>query len=286
MRDLSVIIPARNEEFLPETVRSVLINKRADTEVIVVADGYKPDLEPFNDLKIIILPNVKGQRFAVNHGVKLSESRYVMKLDAHCAMDEGFDVKLMLRHRPGDVSVPSMYALYAFDWVCDCGHRYAQGPEPIQCDQCGRQTFHKDIVFEKQGHPMDFWRISDDMICVRSDRMHHSTDVFESMCHLGCAFFMTRKRYFDFGGLDENHDSYGQMGVEIACKAWLSGGRFVVNRSTWFAHLMRNQTGFLHPYPLDGNQVIHAINYSRDLWSNDKWPSAVRKYIWLKQKFA
>ena len=40
--DLSVLIAARNEEFLNRTVEDVLAKKRGNTEVIVVCDGNWP----------------------------------------------------------------------------------------------------------------------------------------------------------------------------------------------------------------------------------------------------
>ena len=54
LKDLSVIIAARNEEFLPNTISSVLSASTADTEVIVVLDGYTPDppigASPYNPI--------------------------------------------------------------------------------------------------------------------------------------------------------------------------------------------------------------------------------------------
>ena len=37
--DLSVVIPARNEEFLAQTIFNVLENREADTQVLVMLDG-------------------------------------------------------------------------------------------------------------------------------------------------------------------------------------------------------------------------------------------------------
>ena len=39
MRDLSILIPARNEVFLEQTIKNILENAEADTEVIAVLDG-------------------------------------------------------------------------------------------------------------------------------------------------------------------------------------------------------------------------------------------------------
>ena len=44
MTDVSVIIPARNEEFLQQTIDDVLSNIRADSEVIAILDGYWPEV--------------------------------------------------------------------------------------------------------------------------------------------------------------------------------------------------------------------------------------------------
>lgn len=289
MRDLSVIIPARNEEFLKNTVESVLANKRADTEVIVFADGYSPKLDMHPDLVILHASNPVGQRAAINRAVEISTGKYIMKLDAHCAVDVGFDMKLIARgNRYEDTIVPSMYELHAFDWLCvNCGTRTFQGPEPDECDICRGVTFARVIVFDKGNNPpRDYWRIGRNLTVIEDKKRSPSRQVLEDiMCHLGCCFFMRRTRFHELGGMDENHGSYGQMGVEIACKAWLSGGRLVLNRSTWFAHITRNQAGFMHPYALDGKQVMHAINYSRDLWQNDKWPLAARKFNWLIERF-
>ena len=45
-KDLSVIIPARNEMFLQQTIANILENIEADTEVIAVCDGSWPDPPP------------------------------------------------------------------------------------------------------------------------------------------------------------------------------------------------------------------------------------------------
>jgi cellulose synthase/poly-beta-1,6-N-acetylglucosamine synthase-like glycosyltransferase len=41
--DVSILIPARNEEHLQRTISSILANIEADTEIIAVLDGYWPD---------------------------------------------------------------------------------------------------------------------------------------------------------------------------------------------------------------------------------------------------
>ena len=99
---------------------------------------------------------------------------------------------------------------------------------------------------------------------------------------------MSRNRFHELEGCDEKHGGWGQFGVEFACKSWLSGGRHVVNKKTWFAHMFRTkpQHQFGFPYQLSGNAQTKAQEYSRDLWLNNKWQKAVRPLQWILDKFA
>src|SRR3989344_3549303 len=93
MKDLSILIPARNEMFLKNTIDDILKNIEADTEVIAILDGLwaKPEIPQHARVKIIYVPESVGQRAATNLACKLSKAKYVMKIDAHCSFDKGFD---------------------------------------------------------------------------------------------------------------------------------------------------------------------------------------------------
>ena len=62
------------------------------------------------------------------------------------AFDQGFDRKLIEPYDTGelaatDVTVPLMYNLHAFDWICDrCGLVTYQGPTKTGCVKCGWRT--------------------------------------------------------------------------------------------------------------------------------------------------
>ena len=105
MSDLSVLIPARNEMFLQNTIDDVLKNIRGDTEIIVVLDGYESKAHPggtwpdygmpmHERVTVVHRPVSIGQRGATNEAARLSTSKYIMKLDAHCAVAQGFDVPI------------------------------------------------------------------------------------------------------------------------------------------------------------------------------------------------
>lgn len=140
--DLSVLIAARNEMFLADTVKDVLAHSRADTEVIVICDGAWPD-PPLDDqprVTVVYLPTSIGQRASVNLAARMSKATYVMKLDAHCSVGDGFDAALIAADRELDrddiTQIPSQYNLHAFNWRCRaCGRETYQGPTPTACQR-------------------------------------------------------------------------------------------------------------------------------------------------------
>jgi len=109
-------------------------------------------------------------------------------------------------------------------------------------------------------------------------------DICDMMTAQGACWFMHRQRFLDQGGLDERHGGWGQVGVEVACKAWLSGGRHVINKKTWFSHWFRKHMGGF-TYHLSGRDVDIARAHCRDLWVNNKWEGQVRPFSWLVRKF-
>jgi hypothetical protein len=96
----------------------------------------------------------------------------------------------------------------------------------------------------------------------------------------------TQDKYWELELCDESWGSWGQQGTEVALKTWLSGGRVICTRKTWYAHLFRTRPGFSWPYPNPGKSQERARKISRDLFLNDKWPKATRKLSWLIEKFA
>jgi hypothetical protein len=293
--DLSVIIPARNEVFLRKTIESVLENKRGNTEIIAVLDGAwaEPGIDDHKDVTLIHRAESKGQRASMNEAARLSTAKWIAKLDAHCRVSEGFDVVLRDGAEYDTALVPTMYNLHAFDWACSaCGHRTYQGPKPTVCSKCARQTPHEQVmVWEPRlSRKSEFYRFDKDLIFhywgSYSKRPEAEGDTVETMSLLGACFFMNRKRYWELGGADERHGSWGQQGVEVALANWLSGGRLATRRGCYFSHLFRTQPGFGFPYPQSQSAVDRARDYSRDLWLNNKWPKQTRPLSWLLERFA
>src|SRR3990172_10828265 len=145
--DLSIIIPARKEMFLTKTVEDILANIEGNTEIIVVEDGgwSDPGIPQNERVTIIYHPESIGQRASCNEAAKLSQAKYLMKCDAHCAFDKGFDRKMLEVIQKDWTLVPTMRNLHAFDWVCSNGHRRYQSPSG-PCTECGQETT-REIVW-------------------------------------------------------------------------------------------------------------------------------------------
>src|SRR5690606_17635243 len=147
------------------------------------------------------------QRAATNLGARISKAKYVMKVDAHCSFDKGFDRKLIEGfQQTGEyvVVVPVMRNLHAFDWVCPDGHRRYQGTSGV-CKECGKETV-RDIKWIGKKSPRS------DSYCFDSEphfqyfNAYRQRDIYkeqlktgftETMSLQGSAFMCTREKYFE-----------------------------------------------------------------------------------------
>lgn len=265
---LSVIIPARNEQYLERTIRNVLENARGEIEVLTVLDGWAPDPKiEIGDQRAIFFhfPVAIGQRAAINFAASKARGEYVMKLDAHCAVDEGFDVKLATDCGSDWTVIPRMYNLDIATWK----------------PKLHKLTDYMYIGLRENGELRTEYYTGQEY-----KRQHAKPDLIDdTMSCMGPGFFQRKARFLELGGCDEKHGGWGQQGIEVACKAWLSGGRLVVNKKTWFAHWFRGGSGPGFPYAIGGRDVERARAYSKDLWLNNKWPGAKRPFSWMLEKF-
>ena len=264
--DLTVIIPARNEIYLQRTIDSVLAAIEADTEVIAICDGYEPDPPLVADPRVTVLHHeqAQGQRQSINKAARMARGKFIMKLDAHCAVGPGFDRILCRDWQPWWTIVPRMYNLDVETW------------EPKR---------HKttDYMFagwnEKGELRAQYYKGKE-----RRELHRREALIDETMCCMGPGWFVNREWFLWNGGCDEEHGSWGQQGIEVSFKAWLSGGALMVDKNTWFAHWFRAGAGGF-PYSISQRDIDKARQYSMELWLQDKWPRATRTLRWLVEKF-
>lgn len=287
--DLSILIPARNEIFLARTIQDITEHAETDYEVIAVLDGGWPPIAIQDHPRVTLIyhPESIGQRAATNEAARISKGKYLMKVDAHCAFDQGFDRKMIELMEPDITMVPVMRNLHAFDWVCPNGHRRYQGPSGV-CTECGQPTT-MDIVWIPKTNPQSTaYRFDRDLHFQYWNEFGKAQKgvLTETMSLQGSCFLVTREKYFELDISSEEFHSWGQQGVEVACKTWLSGGRVLVNRTTWYAHMFRTQGGdFSFPYPNPQTLVNENRKKSKELFEQNKWKGAKLPFSWLIKKF-
>lgn len=303
--ELSIIIPARNEEFLARTIQDILEHVEANTEVIAVLDGTwaDPAISQHERVNIIYVPEAVGQRAAGNLGVKLAKGKYVMKVDAHCSFDQGFDRKMIeFFNEVGDdvTAVPIMKNLHVFDWKCySCGWKVYQDKLPQSeenvCQQCGEKNVKKKMVWQaKRGinsvsycfdaEPkfsyFEEWKHRPQFIKDKAEKGYTETMSLQGSC-----FMLSREKYWELNICDETLGNWGNQGIEVACKTWLSGGRVLVNHRTWYSHCFRTKSEFGFPWPVSGNDQNRTKKKVRDQLWEGRYDKAIYPVSWLVEKF-
>jgi glycosyltransferase involved in cell wall biosynthesis len=270
---LSVIIASRKEKYLQKTIDNVLENAEGEIEIIAVIDELLDGQVIKEDprVKVILHNSPIGQRQSINEGARIAQGKYIMKLDAHCAVDKGFDIKLAKDCEYNWTVIPRMYCLDIETWLPKMHKRI----DYMYISSKEDRTAESKDDRSNEGKPF------------RAQYYRHQpkNDIMidDIMCCMGPGFFMHKDRFWELGGCDEGHGGWGQQGIEVSLKAWLSGGALKVNKNTWFAHWFRPGVGF--PYQISGKDQIRAREYSQDLWFNNKWDKQVRDIYWLARKF-
>jgi glycosyltransferase involved in cell wall biosynthesis len=299
MTDLSILIPARNETFLKNTVEDILQHIEADTEIIALLDGQwtNPPLEQNDRVNLIYVNKVVGQRAGTNLACKLARGKYVMKVDAHCAFDQGFDRKMIEGFaKSGDnvTMLPIMRNLWVFDWVCPkCSHVEYQDRVPT-CPECGTEM-KKELkwIAKKSPRSVSYAFDAEPKFCYFEDWKHRpefikqkqETGLTETMSIQGSCFMLTREKYWELNISDDTLGNWGNQGVQVACATWLSGGRILINHNTWYAHLFRTKSNFSFPWPVSGKDQRKTKENVKELFWQKGHPKQIRPVSWLVKKF-
>jgi len=266
---LSIIIPSRNERFLDNTVDDLLKKAEGEIEVIPVLDE---GIYFNNDKRVNILKHFSplGMRRSINDGVKVARGEYIMKLDGHCLLDEGFDKKLIDNCDDDWVVIPRRKRLDAENW-------------------CVQEVGKPDIDSMYLSYPDDpndrggvglHGRIWKERILKRLNIL-----IDEDLSAQGSCWFM-KKKYFDFLDLmdEKNYGEFGSEMQEIGLKAWLSGGKLMRNKKTWYAHLHKGKK-YGRGYRLDKKEFTKANLYTNKWITNSAWKKQTKPFNWLIKRF-
>ena len=261
MPTVSVIIPTRNEIYLQKTVSDILTKATGDIELIVILDGYwpTPPLPEDNRLKIIHRGTPRGMRAAINAGAALAKGKFLLKTDAHCMFAEGFDTVLANDCQEDWVVVPRRYALDPEKWE----------------------------VVDNPKYPIDYMYLSSDLHGVVWDEKNKDESLKdklldETMSNQGSVWFMP-KSYFEKLDLmdEETYGTFWNEFQEIGLKCWLSGGRVMVDKKTWYAHWHKTDG---RGYSLSGNDQSQALA-AVEKWKKKGWHKQTLPLSWLVDHF-
>ena len=259
---LSIVIPSYKDPLLQRTIDDILEHARGEIEIIVVIDGYSLEKPLKEDPRVSVLKfeENQGMRAAINFGVAASKGEYIMKCDEHCAFDEGFDVKLLSKIEDNWIVTPRRYKLDTEKWqVID---------EPA-IDYERLVTNRPDKITGV------YWT---NRAIQRKDVLIDETMVFQGSC-----WVMSRKHWNFLGGLqEEGYGSFAQEAIELSLKTWLSGGKVMVNKTTWYAHKHRK---FGRTYRTNSSAIEAGNKYSIDFWLNNRWKARVHDLEWLMKRF-
>ena len=274
--DLTVVIPNYNSPFTNKTIEDVLKNAGCRVEVIVNIDGNWPEPLSEDERVHYIHKNAPvGLREAVNKCVAMAKGKYIMKTDDHCAFGEGFGRILIEEHKEENwVQIPRRYALNAEEWKVEerTDNKYPVDYMYIDFPRKGKD--HDDGMHGVEWRERRDQRVSDG----------HLVDETPSM--QGSCYFMTKNHYENFlGGMKtEMWGVFAQEAQEIGFKTWLGGGKVMVNKKTWYAHLHKGgRYGRFYKMP-GGN--VEMSNKSAEYWLNDRWEGRVHDFAWfIDEKF-
>lgn len=264
MAKLSVLIPSRNERFLPQTIRDVFQKATGDVEVIVVLDGWWPD-PPLADRPGLILihrTTPQGMRPAINAAAQIATGAYLLKTDAHCLFADGFDEVLKAACAEDWIMIPRRKRLDAEAWAIqdvgkpDVDYEYLTYPDnPAD-----------------YGGPSMNGRIWTERIIARQEILIDDTPASQGSC-----WFMP-KAYFHFLELMDaaGWGPFWCESQELAFKAILSGGRYVVNKKTWYAHLHKGKT-YGRGFHLDERWLKQGRNQAMRFFAGER--------VWHKQRY-
>jgi len=272
--DVSVVIPARNEQFLEPTIEDLVRNSRADTEVIAVLEGYWPErMVEHERVHYIHSAQPRGMRGAINAGAAVARGKYLMKCDGHCAFSEGFDRVLMDTMREDWVKVPRRYSLSVETWDTDPRKQKKEIDYMFLCYPDDPNDFGGPSLKGK------IWRDK------QNDASLKPVEIDDLMSAQGSCWFMLKDYFYWLDLMDEeNYGHFSNEFQEIGLKVWLSGGEVKRDKRCWYAHLHKGRK-YGRGWPLGKSVLDQGATFTNRWMDGRNWRKQDRDIRWMVHKF-
>jgi glycosyltransferase involved in cell wall biosynthesis len=261
---LSCIIPARNEPYLKQTIQDLLDKCTGEIEIIIILDGYwskTSDIVTDKRVNYVHFEEPRGMRNGINIGVSLARGDYIMKCDAHCMFEKGFDEIILKDIKDNWVVVPRRYPLDVEKWEIE---KRTDDKYPIDYEYIDYHDLHGVQWIERRNKNKDIM-------------------IDETMTAQGSCWIMSKKHFENIEGLDEK--AYGSFFLEfqeISFKTWLSGGAVMVNKNTWYAHW--HKIGG-RGYNLNPGERELAVDFMSKWRSDSAWSKQTVKFEDMIKRF-
>jgi glycosyltransferase involved in cell wall biosynthesis len=277
---LSIIIPTYNDPYLQKTIDSILENAVGEIEIIPILDGYTPPVPIKSDprVKVINIPQNLGMRAGINIGLEAADGDYVMKVDAHCAFDNGFDKTIVDNCAENWLMIPRRYSLDVINWkrggdstISD--YHYLGFPT--------KSATYGTTISIQNWHRRTWSRLRDPKY-----------EIDDTMMFQG-SLWVANKKFFmkQVGFLDDNPKRYGPWsgdGQEIGLKYWLGGAEVKVIKKTWYAHLVKRphqyKQGLFSREYKTSRGAARGHTWTAKHWMNNEEPG-MKPISWLIEKF-
>lgn len=231
MAKVSVIIPSRNEFFLQRTIDDLLEKAQGDVEIIVVMDGTNQTVNDNDRVRVLrhgTLGDNYGLRESVNYGVREATGDYILKADGHTMWDEGWDVKLLADIEDDWCVIPRRWRLEPESWTLTTE---SEGDHRPPVDYMFIAYPYERPYDRTCGLHGDIWKAA--------QKERSSKLIDDVMTMQGSAYFMKKSYWIDMDS--SKYGPFTHESQEISNRIWLSGGRVVVNKKTWYAHLHKGK---------------------------------------------
>ncbi|RJR28669.1 hypothetical protein C4564_04555 [Candidatus Microgenomates bacterium] len=272
----SILVPSRGENFeispgttvLQRTVQDIYDKATGNFEVLVGFDGppYQ-DFPDYPNLKVIKYPDVVGIKTMINSLAAMAHGKYIYKTDSHCSFGKGFDEILQYEMEEDWIVMPRFYVLSPSTWEWQDSRFYDY------FYICCPFTDPRGLRFKAGGHWPKKTAEKLDIPIDETPQIH------------GSGWFMSKDYYFNTIGGFPNIDPYGhaQEPIWLALKNWLGGGRVMVNKKTWYAHM--HQQANNRGYTMDNRQTKISYSLAANYWLGNKWTERKHDFEWFVDKF-
>lgn len=273
MSKVSIIIPARNEKYLQKTIEDIFAKATGEIEIIVGMNGrtdfpIRPVEEDITGrLKVHYEENPIDLKVMINKLVSKASGKYIYKSDAHCMFAEGFDEVLQADMQEDWVVTPRFFVLDAEKWQVQDLRFYDYFY--LHCPL----TDPKGLRFKAGGH----WpEKTQEMLAKMID---------ETPSMHGSGWFVSKDYYQNvlIGFPEVDNMGHAQEPIWLGLKNYLMGGKLMVNKKTWYAHLHQdsNQRG----YGTSNQHTEQTYKWTAEYWLSNTWPDRIHDFEWFVDKF-